>query len=163
VNLRPAPAATPVDAFAFMRTCHRETAEMHDEYAELVACEALSEERLRLCMRICLSMRVLLELQAEIRSSSDQSAASIRADVAADEWGRELIRRLQDSDPDDDLYNEMVLVLREFCEQLASRQKRFLSEAMTNSECDLCALAARLVACKAQLLAKECRCPQAAR
>jgi hypothetical protein len=146
------PQRLPIDAFTFLKTFHRKIAFLNDEYVEFAACDGLCEERFQVAMQICASMEVLLALRSELPLSVLSQPRDADED-AVNEWGRELIARVVEMDPAEDMYDPLVSVIGELCGQLARRDVRLL-QRLKESGVDLITLGAKLAARAPQLFAE---------
>jgi hypothetical protein len=60
------PKPARIDVLALLSACRRKVATLFVDYQELVECDGLCEERLRLAMQICTFVKMRIALEREI-------------------------------------------------------------------------------------------------
>lgn len=136
------------DAITLLTADHEEVRELFEEYEELVADRASEEDKQELVQQICTMLTIHADLEEEILYPAARTVidAPEQLDEAVVEHAtfRGLIEQLQQSSPDEELYDAKVKVLGEYVEHHVGEEESELFPALREAEVDLDALGAEL-------------------
>jgi len=146
------------DAIALLTADHREVADMFDEFEGLG--DRAKSSKKKLADKICNALVVHTTIEEEIfypavraalksKDDQDQLDEAIVEHAAA----KDLIRQIQEMDPEDDLYDAKVKVLGEEVEHHVEEEEKEMFPNVKKSDLDLMALGQELAMRKQELQA----------
>lgn len=148
---------TGQDAIALLIADHREVSEMFKQFEELGDRAKTSKQKL--VEKICTSLIAHTTIEEEIFYPAIREQKQIKdADDMVDEAlvehqaAKDLIRQLQEANPDDDLYDAKVKVLGEEIEHHVKEEEEEMFKEAKKSGLDLMALGQEMAQRKQEIL-----------
>jgi hemerythrin-like domain-containing protein len=148
---------TSQDAIALLTADHREVSEMFKQFEELGDRAKASKQKL--VEKICTSLIAHTQIEEEIFYPAIREQKQIKdADDMVDEAlvehqaAKDLIRQLQEANPDDDLYDAKVKVLGEEIEHHVKEEEEEMFKEARKSGLDLKALGQEMAQRKQEIL-----------
>jgi hemerythrin superfamily protein len=148
--------AAAQDAIALLTADHREVSEMFKQFEEMSDRAKVSKQKLtqKICNALIAHTQVEEEIlypavREEVKDAEDMVDEAVVEHAAA----KDLIRQLQEMDPDDDLYDAKVKVLGEEVEHHVGEEEEEMFPKMRESGLDLVALGQEMAQRKQEILA----------
>lgn len=150
-----AAAITGQDAIALLTADHREVSDMFKQFEELGDRAKVSKQKL--VERICKSLIAHTQIEEEIfypAVREDVKDADDMVDEAVVEHAaaKDLIKQLQEMNPDEDLYDAKVKVLSEEIEHHVEEEEKEMFKAAKKEGLDLMALGQEMAQRKQEIL-----------
>lgn len=151
-------AGGPPDAIQLLTADHAEVKKLFKSYEKLVKDEADTEEKRELAEQICMMLTVHAAIEEEIFYPSAREVLEEQdlIDEAAVEHAsaKDLIAQIQDSEPDDELYDAKVKVLGEYIDHHVKEEQDEIFPKVKKAGLDLVALGEELSTRKDELMAQ---------
>ncbi len=151
-------AGGPPDAIQLLTADHAEVKKLFKSYEKLVKDEADTEEKRELAEQICMMLTVHAAIEEEIFYPSAREVLEEQdlIDEAAVEHAsaKDLIAQIQDSEPDDELYDAKVKVLGEYIDHHVKEEQDEIFPKVKKAGLDLAALGEELGIRKEELMAQ---------
>lgn len=143
------------DAVALLVADHREVTEMFKQFEELGDRAKASKQKL--VKKICDSLIAHTQIEEEIfypavREDIKDADDMVDEAVVEHQAAKDLIRQLQEMDPDEDLYDAKVKVLSEEIEHHVKEEEEEMFKAAKKSDLDLLALGQEMAQRKQEIL-----------
>ena len=146
------------DAIALLTADHREVADMFDEFEGLG--DRAKSSKKKLADKICNALVVHTTIEEEIFYPAVRAALKSKDDqdkldeaIVEHAAAKDLIRQIQEMDPEDDLYDAKVKVLGEEVEHHVEEEEKEMFPNVKKSDLDLMALGQELAMRKQELQA----------
>ncbi len=156
---KPDPEEAAVDAIELLRNDHQEVDELFRKYDELADAPSDDEAKKSLAEQICTMLIVHASIEEEIfyPAASDAIDETELLDEAEVEHQsvKDLIARIQASDPSDPLYDAQVRVLGEYVRHHVEEEETEMFPRVEEAGLDLDALGAEMAARQEVLLSVE--------
>lgn len=148
--------AKTVDAIAMLTSDHREVKEMFKQYEELG--ERAKNKKKILADEICTALTLHSMVEEEIfypalRAASKEAGDLLDEAAVEHASGTDLIARIQEMDPEDELYDAKVKVLGEPVEHHVKEEEKEMFAVAKKAELDLVALADEMLGRKEEISA----------
>ena len=151
-------AGGPPDAIQLLTADHAEVKKLFKSYEKLIKDEADTEEKRELAEQICMMLTVHAAIEEEIFYPSAREVLEEQdlIDEAAVEHAsaKDLIAQIQDSEPDDELYDAKVKVLGEYIDHHVKEEQDEIFPKVKKAGLDLAALGEELSTRKEELMAQ---------
>jgi hypothetical protein len=143
------------DAIALLTDDHREVSDMFEQFENLSDRAKVSKQKLT--EKICTALIAHTTIEEEIfypavREAVKDSEDMVDEAVVEHASAKDLIKQLQEMDPDDDLYDAKVKVLGEQVEHHVKEEEEEMFEKARNSGLDLVALGQEMAQRKQELI-----------
>jgi len=144
------------DAIALLTADHREVKEMFEQFEELGDRAKASKEKLK--DKICKALVAHTTIEEEIfypavRAKGEEAEDMVDEAVVEHASAKDLIKQLQEMQPDDDLYDAKVKVLGEQIDHHVQEEEKEMFPKAKKSGLDLLALGQEMALRKQELLA----------
>jgi len=146
------------DAIALLTADHREVADMFDEFEGLS--DRAKSSKKKLADKICNALVIHTTIEEEIFYPAVRAALTSKDDqdkldeaIVEHAAAKDLIRQIQEMDPEDDLYDAKVKVLGEEVEHHVGEEEKEMFPNVKKSDLDLVALGQELAMRKQELQA----------
>jgi hemerythrin superfamily protein len=144
------------DAIALLTADHREVAEMFEQFEQLGDRATTSKEKLK--DKICKALIAHTTIEEEIFYPAVRAANVEEGEDMVDEAivehaaAKDLIKQLQEMQPDDDLYDAKVKVLSELIEHHVKEEEKEMFPKAKKAGLDLLALGQEMALRKQELM-----------
>jgi len=143
------------DAIALLTADHREVKEMFEQFEELGDRAKASKEKLK--EKICKALIAHTTIEEEIfypamRAKGEDAEDMVDEAVVEHASAKDLIKQLQEMQPDDDLYDAKVKVLGEQIDHHVQEEEKEMFPKAKKSGLDLLALGQEMALRKQELL-----------
>jgi len=143
------------DAIALLTADHREVKEMFEQFEELGDRAKASKEKLK--DKICKALIAHTTIEEEIfypamRAKGEDAEDMVDEAVVEHASAKDLIKQLQEMQPDDDLYDAKVKVLGEQIDHHVQEEEKEMFAKARKSGLDLLALGQEMALRKQELL-----------
>ncbi len=150
------PGDVPLDAIELLKNDHQEVDALFKRYQELADSQADDDDRRSLAEQICTALTVHATIEEEIFYPAasdvvDETELLNEADVEH-QGVKDLIAKIQASEPDDVLYDAQVKVLGEYVRHHVQGEENELFPRLEEADLDLDALGAELATRQEELL-----------
>jgi hemerythrin superfamily protein len=148
--------ATAQDAITLLVADHREVSDMFKQFEEMSDRAKVSKQKLT--QKICNALIAHTQIEEEIlypavREQVEDADDMVDEAVVEHAAAKDLIKQLQEMDPDDDLYDAKVKVLGEEVEHHVKEEEEEMFVKMKKSGLDLLALGQEMAQRKQEILA----------
>ncbi len=150
------PGDVPLDAIELLKNDHQEVDALFKRYQELAESQADDEDKRSLAEQICTALTVHATIEEEIFYPAagdviDETELLNEADVEHQSV-KDLIAKIQGSEPDDVLYDAQVKVLGEYVRHHVQEEENELFPRVEEADLDLDALGVELATRQEELL-----------
>ena len=150
------PMATGQDAIALLTADHREVHEMFEQFDQLGDRAKASKEKLK--DKICKALIAHTTIEEEIfypavRAQVEDAEDMVEEAIVEHAAAKDLIKQLQEMDPDDELYDAKVKVLGEQVDHHVEEEEKEMFPKAKKSGLDLLALGQEMAMRKQELMA----------
>jgi hemerythrin superfamily protein len=144
------------DAIALLTADHREVSDMFDQFEQLGDRAMTSKEKLK--DKICKALIAHTTIEEEIfypavRGQIEEGEDMVDEAVVEHAAAKDLIKQLQEMQPDDELYDAKVKVLSEQIEHHVKEEEKEMFPKVRKSGLDLLALGQEMAMRKQELMA----------
>ena len=148
--------ATSQDAIALLVADHREVREMFEQYEQLGDRARASKEKLK--DKICKALIAHATIEEEIfypavREQVEDAEDMVDEAIVEHAAAKDLIKQLQEMDPNDELYDAKVTVLGEQVDHHVKEEEEEMFAKVKKSGLDLLALGQEMAMRKQELMA----------
>jgi hemerythrin superfamily protein len=156
---RPAAKSSTEDVIKLLSADHKEVKALFKEYEKLVEQEADGDEKQALAEEICLMLTVHATVEEELFYPAAREALGEEEDLideAAVEHAsaKELIAQIQDSSPDEELYDAKVKVLGEYIDHHVKEEEGEIFPKAKKAGLDTAAIGEQVASRKQELMAE---------
>jgi hemerythrin-like domain-containing protein len=149
------PLAAGQDAIALLTADHREVHEMFEQFEQLGDRAKASKEKLK--EKICKALIAHTTIEEEIfypamRAKGEDAEDMVDEAIVEHASAKDLIKQLQEMQPDDDLYDAKVKVLGEQVDHHVEEEEKEMFAKAKKSGLDLVALGQEMALRKQELL-----------
>ena len=149
------PLAAGQDAIALLKADHREVHEMFEQFEQLGDRAKASKEKLK--EKICKALIAHTTIEEEIfypamRAKGEDAEDMVDEAIVEHASAKDLIKQLQEMQPDDDLYDAKVKVLGEQVDHHVEEEEKEMFVKAKKSGLDLLALGQEMALRKQELL-----------
>jgi hemerythrin-like domain-containing protein len=159
---RKAPARSPAksasdDAIAMLTQDHKEVKALFEQYDALAEGDGEDQEKAAIAVRICQMLTVHATVEEEIfypaarEHLSDDEALIDEADVEH-ATAKDLIAQIEDSSPEEELYDAKVKVLGEYIDHHVKEEEGEIFPKLKKAKLDTATLGAEMAARKQELM-----------
>lgn len=153
-------SSQPTDAIALLTADHKEVKQLFKEFDQLVEAGGSDEDKQQLAQRICATLTVHATAEEEIFYPAARDALGEDEDLideAAVEHAsaKDLIAQIEESSPDEELYDAKVKVLGEYIEHHVKEEEGEIFPKTKKAGLDFEALGEQLRARKEELKSEE--------
>lgn len=144
------------DAIALLKADHREVHEMFEQFEQLGDRAKASKEKLK--EKICKALIAHTTIEEEIfypamRAQGEDAEDMVDEAIVEHASAKDLIKQLQEMQPDDDLYDAKVKVLGEQIDHHVEEEEKEMFAQAKKSGLDLLALGQEMALRKQELMA----------
>ena len=143
------PTTGKTDAIKLLTEDHKEVKKLFDEYKKLAEKQAPAQERQELATRICAMLTVHTTIEEELfyplaREALGEDDDLIDEAAVEHASAKDLIAQIENSSPDEPLYDAKVTVLGEYIQHHVKEEEGELFPKVRKSELDLAVLGAEM-------------------
>lgn len=139
------PSSSRMDAIKLLTQDHKEVKKLFDDYDKLVKGDAEANEREALAQEICGMLTLHATIEEELFYPQAREALGDNEDLIDEATvehasAKELIAQIEDSSPEDDLYDAKVKVLSEYIQHHVKEEEGEIFPKIKKADLDLMAL-----------------------